>query len=356
MPHGDRDTIVDVEIIESEELRPPVAEAPPASAGGPSRVLGTADRDGGAADRSAPPAPAARPALPPAEEPPERPTVPDPIAAPKAVARGAPRPTWGEGTSPSLSPTASMMPMMRRAEAKRRIAVVAAALVAAVLGIGAALALASSAERAEGASAAATAGGAARSGEVATASVLETGLELVEGRRARSAARAEQDQGVAEAESSEHQTLGIRAGEARPETLSAASEGLPELAAGEARAESEHEPSRVSPRRRSEPSRRRGRPLSGEEVRTTVARNARGIRRCHEREMRRLGMPIQGRVVVRIAVAPSGEVRNASVQSGAEPGSPLASCIEGSVRSWRFPEATATTEVETPFVLAARMP
>lgn len=100
-------------------------------------------------------------------------------------------------------------------------------------------------------------------------------------------------------------------------------------------------------------SRRGGSPLSSEQIRTAVGANARSIRSCHEREMRRSGMPIQGRVVVRIVVGGSGAVRDAQVVSGPSIGG-LTSCIEQAVATWRFPEASAQTVVETPFVLASR--
>jgi TonB family protein len=70
--------------------------------------------------------------------------------------------------------------------------------------------------------------------------------------------------------------------------------------------------------------------------------------------MRRAGMPIEGRVVVRITVGRSGTVRNSQVMSGPNIGG-LTNCIERATRSWRFPEGGGDTVVETPFVLASRM-
>jgi TonB family protein len=96
-----------------------------------------------------------------------------------------------------------------------------------------------------------------------------------------------------------------------------------------------------------------GNPLSSEQIMTSVSSNARTIRSCHEREMRRASMPIQGRVLVRIHVGRSGVVRTAEVLSG-PPFGELSTCIERAVSTWRFPEATGETVIETPFVLASR--
>lgn len=100
--------------------------------------------------------------------------------------------------------------------------------------------------------------------------------------------------------------------------------------------------------------RSRGQPLDSQQIRVTVGRNSRTIRSCHEREMRRTGMPISQRVNVRIRVARSGVVQNVDVSGGMVTGTPLAACIEHAVRSWRFPEATGETVFETPFVLSPR--
>jgi hypothetical protein len=51
-------------------------------------------------------------------------------------------------------------------------------------------------------------------------------------------------------------------------------------------------------------------------------------------------------VTAKITVAPSGNVQNVSA-SGND--SAIAKCIEGQIRTWKFPAPGSTTEVTVPF-------
>jgi predicted Zn finger-like uncharacterized protein len=98
---------------------------------------------------------------------------------------------------------------------------------------------------------------------------------------------------------------------------------------------------------------RGGRPLSGEQIRSTIGRNRASIQRCYEREMRRTSRSGDLRVVIRLTVQPSGIVSSARVSPSQVRGSSLGTCIMGAARRWRFPSATASSTVEAPFVLTS---
>ena len=97
---------------------------------------------------------------------------------------------------------------------------------------------------------------------------------------------------------------------------------------------------------------KRGQPLSSEEIRSTIGKNRNTIVRCYEREMRGRGTGgTDLRVVVRLTVRPSGLVSKVTVSPANIRGTGLGKCIEGSVRRWRFPVASADSTVEAPFLL-----
>ena len=96
---------------------------------------------------------------------------------------------------------------------------------------------------------------------------------------------------------------------------------------------------------------KRGQPLSPEEIRSTIGKNRSTIQRCYEREMRGRTGGTDLRVVVRLTVRPSGLVSKVNVSPANIRGTGLGRCIEGSVKRWRFPIASADSTVEAPFLL-----
>lgn len=99
---------------------------------------------------------------------------------------------------------------------------------------------------------------------------------------------------------------------------------------------------------------RRGRSLDAEQIRGAIVSNAGTVRRCHEAEMRRINEAVELRVSIRIRIGASGVVRDASISSQGVSGTPLGGCIVNAVRTWRFPAAGAPTTIETPFHLTPR--
>jgi outer membrane biosynthesis protein TonB len=67
------------------------------------------------------------------------------------------------------------------------------------------------------------------------------------------------------------------------------------------------------------------------------ARQARGdLMGCYDREVQRYPT-LAGRLVVQFSIGPDGDVREAGVLQSTVVDDPLAACVIGNVRSWRFP-------------------
>jgi hypothetical protein len=96
---------------------------------------------------------------------------------------------------------------------------------------------------------------------------------------------------------------------------------------------------------------KRGQPLSGEQIRSAVAKNRSTIQRCYERDLRGARGGGDLRVMIRVTIRPTGTVSNVRITPDNLRGSALGQCIDASVRRWRFPNATADTIVEVPFLL-----
>lgn len=96
---------------------------------------------------------------------------------------------------------------------------------------------------------------------------------------------------------------------------------------------------------------KRGRPLSSDQIRNTISKNRSSIQRCYEREMRGASGSGDLRVELRITVQPSGIVSNVQVSPSRVRGTKLATCMMSSARRWRFPNASAPSTFDAPFVL-----
>jgi predicted Zn finger-like uncharacterized protein len=97
--------------------------------------------------------------------------------------------------------------------------------------------------------------------------------------------------------------------------------------------------------------------LDSTSITRTVGNYTPGVRRgCWETALsaRAPDAPTSARVSATITIAPSGNVENVTT-SGDPKGYPsLARCIEGKVRTWRFPRSSGTTTANVPFVFAAQ--
>jgi len=81
-----------------------------------------------------------------------------------------------------------------------------------------------------------------------------------------------------------------------------------------------------------------------------IQRYAAGIQFCYETELNR--QPgLRGKLVVALAVAPSGEVTEANVVQNTLGSSRIASCALAQIRQWKFPPISGgVTTFQTPFV------
>jgi hypothetical protein len=96
-------------------------------------------------------------------------------------------------------------------------------------------------------------------------------------------------------------------------------------------------------------------PLDGASIRRVVSNFAPSVRRgCWEPAVHRRDAqaPSSARVAVKVTIARSGHVENAST-SGDPKGYPgLARCIEEHVRGWKFPRSAGQTSANVPFVFS----
>ncbi|QQR90076.1 MAG: zinc-ribbon domain-containing protein [Myxococcales bacterium] len=89
-------------------------------------------------------------------------------------------------------------------------------------------------------------------------------------------------------------------------------------------------------------------PLSSVQVRAVVSKNRSSLQRCYELAARSSGNNNTVRIDVRLTVSPTGSVSKATV-NGPTVGN-LKNCIMSSVRRWRFPISSESTEVPFPLV------
>lgn len=63
--------------------------------------------------------------------------------------------------------------------------------------------------------------------------------------------------------------------------------------------------------------------------------------------------PNQTRVAASMTIAANGTVQSVTTSGGdGYPG--LAACIQGALKSWRFPQSDDTSQVNVPFIFAAQ--
>jgi TonB family protein len=89
-------------------------------------------------------------------------------------------------------------------------------------------------------------------------------------------------------------------------------------------------------------------------VRRVVRRHQNEVRLCYEREL--LHTPgLQGRVVVRFAISPAGEVGASAIQTSTVNSANVEECIVEAVRRWEFPKPRDDdgVMVSFPFLLKA---
>lgn len=91
-------------------------------------------------------------------------------------------------------------------------------------------------------------------------------------------------------------------------------------------------------------------PLDATQLSRVVSANRPGLQRCYDRAIRGRGEPPSVRMDIQLRVASSGRVTRASA-SGNDFGG-LKSCLEASVRRWRFPASSAGAETRFPIVFS----
>ncbi len=90
--------------------------------------------------------------------------------------------------------------------------------------------------------------------------------------------------------------------------------------------------------------RMKDRPLASKVILAVVRRNRRDVTSCHEVAAIR-GKAPRGNVTLRFVVAPSGKVARVRVVASGDSAASFERCVEGRIRSWRFPKG----ETRTPF-------
>ncbi|MEZ4251989.1 MAG: AgmX/PglI C-terminal domain-containing protein [Polyangiales bacterium] len=120
-----------------------------------------------------------------------------------------------------------------------------------------------------------------------------------------------------------------------------------------------HRPGPLGPRNREGagvPEMRPGRPevlggLSRTDIQRVVRRHKPEVAFCYEQALR--SRPdLEGRVVVRFVVTPTGTVQTAMASAADGMSDRVASCVSESVQRWTFPTSPGVTSVTYPFVLA----
>jgi len=72
-------------------------------------------------------------------------------------------------------------------------------------------------------------------------------------------------------------------------------------------------------------------------VRRIIRRKVAQIRYCYERALRRAGPGLQGRVVLRWKIGPSGRVESVAITQDTLNDSQVSTCIRAKIAQWRFP-------------------
>jgi len=92
-------------------------------------------------------------------------------------------------------------------------------------------------------------------------------------------------------------------------------------------------------------------PLSASDLGAVVNRNKIQLQRCHERALRGMSSAPAVRMDVSLSVSAAGTVTTATA-AGTDFGG-LKSCIEQTVRRWRFPESSGGGATRFPVVFQA---
>ncbi len=79
------------------------------------------------------------------------------------------------------------------------------------------------------------------------------------------------------------------------------------------------------------------------------------LRRCYSQaaKVTSPSEPLEGKVVIRFEIMPSGRARNVRTMSNTTKSNQLASCLQGLIRGWSFPASSQPVEFAWPFVFKA---
>jgi predicted Zn finger-like uncharacterized protein len=94
-----------------------------------------------------------------------------------------------------------------------------------------------------------------------------------------------------------------------------------------------------------------GESLSADVIKKVVDSRKRSVLICYQQSLK--GQEdLRGKLEIRVTVAPSGEVKSATVETSAFKGSKLGRCIASKIQDWRFPSFSGEAQqVLVPFVL-----
>src|SRR6185503_5205109 len=91
-------------------------------------------------------------------------------------------------------------------------------------------------------------------------------------------------------------------------------------------------------------------PLTPDDVRSTYAANEVGLKRCYERSLKSDPTGSVSKMVVKITIAPGGNVSEITVPDRSD----LGSCVSTSIKNWRFRKSTGEFTTEFTVFFAKR--
>jgi TonB family protein len=96
-----------------------------------------------------------------------------------------------------------------------------------------------------------------------------------------------------------------------------------------------------------------GKGLDAGQIRGPIKRNGAQVKACYERELKK-NPGLEGKLVASFTIAPNGSVRSAKVRQNSTGSLSLGRCVMSRVKSWSFPTAEGSTDVEYPFTFEPR--
>ncbi len=93
--------------------------------------------------------------------------------------------------------------------------------------------------------------------------------------------------------------------------------------------------------------------LDAAQITRVVAANQTMIKSCYERELKRGGETLRGKLLLEFTISNDGKVAKAAVKTPTFKDTPLGECVVGAAKTWKFPAFSGdSVSVEYPFLLS----